>query len=488
MRKNRVFLIFLLINFILCRMYIPFIYAGEQKLLQLDINEVIRLALKSNFDIQIYRLDNSISEKELLKAQDVYDTEIDASFEYDDNRLNRSSTISGSRITSMTQDFSLTKQLPTGTTLSLGASHAREASDSSFSAFGAYHESEANVSITQALSKNALGVIDRNEVKITKLDVENTAYTSIDKIEKELADTQKAYWNLLLANKQLNLTEELLESARSLYATNKKRFDIGLVEEPEFYAVSANLKEKEKNVLLADDNINAALNLIRLKLGLGKDVFIVPKDDFDCEEIGSVFEDVIRVALTKRRDYAAAKNDVKAANLYVEMKKSSRWPQIDLKGTLKKNGLDQKFEKSVNEIISQDYPEYTVEVIFSFSLENSSARAEYSQKELEKVKALVSLKKTECLILVEAHDAFVHAQTAYNSSKLLREAASFEHKKFLGEKDRFEKGRSDTDRLIRYQDDYLGAQLRYHRSLYGYKAALIDLRVAMNILLEEKSQ
>jgi len=484
MRRNRVFLIFLLINFMLCRMHVPFLYAGEQRMLQLDINEVIRLALKNNFDIQIYRLDNSISEKELLKAQDVYNTEIDASFEYDENRLKRSSSISGSRITGITQDFSLTKQLPTGTTLSLGASHAREASDSSFSTFGAYHESEANISVTQALSKNALGIIDRNEVKITKLDVENTAYTSMDKIEKELADTQKAYWNLLLANKELNLTEEVLQSARSLYETNKKNFDIGLVEAPEFYAVDANLKEKEKDVLLADDILNAALNSIRLKLNLERGVFVVPEDDFECEEITAIFEDVINIALANRRDYVSAKNDIKAAALYMQMKKSSTWPQIDIKGTLKKNGLDQKFEKSVNEIISQDYPEYTVEVIFSFPLENSSARAEYSQKELEKIKALVNLKKTECLILVQVHDAFVHLKSMYNSAKLLKEAKELQHKKYLGEEDRFKKGRSDTDRLIRYQNDYLSTKLKYLRSLYDYKTALIDLRVAMNILLQ----
>jgi len=71
-------------------------------------------------------------------------------------------------------------------------------------------------------------------------------------------------------------------------------------------------------------------------------------------------------------------------------------------------------------------------VVFSFPLENSQARAEYSQKELEKARALVALKKTECVIFVEVNDAFVHANRVYNSVNLLKKAAELERKKYLG--------------------------------------------------------
>lgn len=464
----------------------PNLSAEEQRILELDINRVSRLALNNNFDIQLYRLDKSISEKELLKAQAVYDTELDASYHYDEDRLKRSSIILGKKETAVTQDLSLSKKLPTGTVLSLGASHQREATDSSFASLNPYHESEASISITQPLAKNVLGILDRNIIKITRLDIENTAYTSMDKIEQELAEAQKAYWSLLLANQQLDLTKEILDSANDLYQANSKNFDIGLVEPPEFYAVEANLKEKQKDVLLAENGLNSALNLIRFKLNLEKEIMVKPQDSFGDEPITADFDDIIRQALGARRDYRAAKNTVKAMDLYIEMKKNSLWPQIDLTGTLKKNGLDKKFRKSITEISSEDYPEYTVGVNFRFPLENSAARAEYSQKELEKAKALVNLKKLECLILVQTHDAFIHAKSIYGSVGLLKQVMELQHKKYIGEEDRFKKGRSDTDRLIRYQNDYFNAKSAYLKSLYEYQAALIDLRMAMNRLLQEE--
>ncbi len=452
--------------------------------IELGIDETTKLALENNFDIQIYRLDQRISEKELLKAQSVYDTDMEASYEYDENRLDNPSVFAASSTTTIAQQAGIRKKLPTGTILSLDVDHSRQRSDSVYSLLNPYHESAVEVSITQPMAKNFLGSIDRNTIKITGLDVENTGYTSLDKIESELGDSQKAYWNLVLAYKALDLTESVLENTKELFKANKRKFDIGLVEAPEFYAVEADLNQKENDVLLANDNLNQALNLLRLKLNLNRDATISPADDFECKEITAIFEDVIITALKNRRDYKTDKNRVKSMDLYLEIKKSSMWPQIDLKGTFRKNGLDQKFKDSVREITRQDQPEYVVAVVFSIPLENSKARAEYSQKELEKAKALVALKKVECLIFVETNDAYVHAKRTYNSVRLLKSAADFEHKKYIGEEDRFNKGRTDTDRLLRYQNDYFVAELVYLKSLYSYKEAVINLNVVMNNLLK----
>jgi outer membrane protein TolC len=227
---------------------------------------------------------------------------------------------------------------------------------------------------------------------------------------------------------------------------------------------------------------------MRYKLNLDKTAVVKPVTDFNKEGIDKSFEEVLAAALDTRRDYKAAKNDVKVMDLYIQMKNNSLWPEIDLKGTFKRNGLAKEFDRSVKEITSQNQYEYTVEVVFSFPLENSAARAEYSQKELEKMKALVNLKKTECLILVETNDAFMHAKNSHAALTLLEQARELQHKKYLGEEARFKTGRSDTDRLIRYQQDYLQAHLAYLKGLYDYEASLIELSTAMNRLLQQEKE
>lgn len=463
------------------------IYAQEasKTILKLSISELSKLAIENNFDIQIYKLDKSISEKDILKAEAVYDTDLDFNYDYTEDKLNRSSVIFGKRVTTVSQNAGITKQIPSGTVLSLGISHAREVNNSAFSTTNPVHESEIGLSIIQPIAKNAWGILDRYNIKITELDIENTSYTSIDKIENELADTQKAYWDLVFREQQLLVTKDIHRIARELYEQNTRNFDLGLVEAPEFCSTEANLKEKEQEVVLSEDLINRAINKIRLKLALEKDVKIITTDNFTSEKLELSFEELFRTALETRRDYRTAKNDVKKLNLEIEMKKNSLLPQIDIVASLKRNGVDKKFINSVREISSEEFPEYSAGVVFSMPLELSAETADHTQKVLEKAKALITLKKTECEIFVNVHDAYIHLISTYDSAGLLKDAMELQKKKYEGEADRFRKGRSDTDRFIRYQDDYLRARLVYLKILYEYEVAIIDLNLVMNRLFNE---
>lgn len=463
------------------------IYAQEasKTILKLSISELSKLAIENNFDIQIYKLDKSISEKDILKAEAVYDTDLDFNYDYTEDKLNRSSVIFGKRVTTVSQNAGITKQIPSGTVLSLGISHAREVNNSAFSTTNPVHESEIGLSIIQPIAKNAWGILDRYNIKITELDIENTSYTSIDKIENELADTQKAYWDLVFREQQLLVTKDIHRIARELYEQNTRNFDLGLVEAPEFCSTEANLKEKEQEVVLSEDLINRAINKIRLKLALEKDVKIITTDNFTSEKLELSFEELFRTALETRRDYRTAKNDVKKLNLEIEMKKNSLLPQIDIVASLKRNGVDKKFINSVREISSEEFPEYSAGVVFSMPLELSAETADHTQKVLEKAKALINLKKTECEIFVNVHDAYIHLISTYDSAGLLKDAMELQKKKYEGEADRFRKGRSDTDRFIRYQDDYLRARLVYLKILYEYEVAIIDLNLVMNRLFNE---
>jgi outer membrane protein TolC len=483
MASNRISKFLLLfVLFFLCKQ--DTLFSEQSGILNLSIEEVTELALENNFDIQIYKLDKRISEKSLLQAESVYDMMLEAEYKYEKDKLGRASDILGKESINESQSGSVEKKLPTGTILSLGVDHARQESDSIFSDMSAYHETGLDISITQPIAKNALGVIDRNTIKITGLDVESASYISLNKIERELAQTQKSYWHLVLAYRYLGLAKDMFENTEKLYDSNKKKFDIGFVELPELYAVEADLKQRKNDLLLSENNLHNALNMLRYKLNLVFDEDIMPSDDFILKPIQPSFEDIISTALENRRDYKVAKNNIKAMRMALEIKKSSLWPQIDLKASLRRNGLAHKFKDSIKEVTSKDQPQYTVEVIFSFPLENSQARAEYSQKELERVKALVDLKKTECLIFVETNDAFTNAKRAHDSVNLLKDAAELEHKKYIGEEERFNRGRSDTDRLLRYQNDYLQAEIAYLKSLYAYEEAIIDLNLAMNNLIK----
>ena len=127
--------------------------AQDQNKMELGIDKVTKLALKNNFDILIYRLDQRISEKDLLKAQSVYDTNLDASYEYGEDSLDSPSVFAASKTATVIQEAGISKKLPIGTILSLDVDHLRHSSDSAYSLLNPYHESAATISITQPLAR-----------------------------------------------------------------------------------------------------------------------------------------------------------------------------------------------------------------------------------------------------------------------------------------------------------------------------------------------
>lgn len=71
-----------------------------------------------------------------------------------------------------------------------------------------------------------------------------------------------------------------------------------------------------------------------------------------------------------------------------------------------------------------------------------------------------------------------------NVDKIM-EAAKLQREKLKEEEKRFTYGRSNTKRVIDYQQDYLAAQLEVAKSMSDLEMARVNLEKAMNIILEK---
>ena len=83
----------------------------------------------------------------------------------------------------------------------------------------------AEISITQELGKNIFGLADRADIKITKLDIENSEFTSLDSIEDSLSEAQKAYWKFVLKTEEVLIKQDMLKQAEKLYKIYQKLYN-----------------------------------------------------------------------------------------------------------------------------------------------------------------------------------------------------------------------------------------------------------------------
>ncbi|UCC95243.1 MAG: TolC family protein [Candidatus Omnitrophota bacterium] len=458
---------------------------SQESFLELSLQEVSQLALKNSLDIQIVKFDAYIKRYDLDKAQSIFDTFLNLEANYTDDQKKPASIILGTKTLQNKYKVSLEKKLPTGTLLKLEGSQERDWSNSAFVSVNPATDAKATISLSQSIGKNFFGLADRLGIKITKLDIENSDWTSLDDISEALAAAQRAYWNLALKEEELKIKRALLGEARALHDIFKEKFDVGLAEEPDVFASAANLKLRENEVLVAELERNTAKNdLLFLLNENNTDIQIKSRDTLDVSPSRISLGSALTEAIDNRRDYKRAKNYVLANKLDIILKKNSLWPEIDLEASFARNGLSTKYKKSWDGVFSEDNPELFLGIRVRIPFENRNAKADYNKAKLEKEKYFFNLKKTERLILRQLNNQVASVNTLAEEIKAYSEIVMLQEKKLEAEKKKLQYGRSSSDIVIRYEDDLLNARLSLAKTLFQYRVNLIELELAKNTLLD----
>ena len=165
------------------------------------------------------------------------------------------------------------------------------------------------------------------------------------------------------------------------------------------------------------------------------------------------------------------------------MSKNNLWPEINLKASLARNGIGDHFDQAVEQISKEDNPELITSIVISIPLENTKARAELDQSQIEKAKALLLLKLLERKIFIRTVDSVRTCQILLERAKNRQAIAELQERKLAEEQKRFNFGRSDTDTIIRFQEDLLQAKWKAAQAIYDYLISAIDLRKKEGVLL-----
>ncbi|MFC1658538.1 TolC family protein [Candidatus Omnitrophota bacterium] len=479
MRKIILFILLLFINIWLSA------YAQDENSVYLSLEEACEIALMNNFDIQIARFDAQFKGTDLDSARSIYDTFISASAGLDKDKKKTSSSLLGTQAESRSYNFGISQKLPTGTTLGLDFANQRSWTNSTFTEINPAFDSSGKLSLKQELGKNFFGLKDRSDIKITKIDIENAQYTSLDKIEQALSIAQQTYWEVAQRLVQVEIRKGMLLKAEELFGINEDKFKKGIIEKPQLIASEANLRQKEIDLILAENELEFSMNKLKLLLNLDNpDTAVLPQETLGLFIEPQDLAQSLNSAFQNRRDFLKARNEAESQKIKLVMQKNNLWPEINLEASVTRNGLNNHFTRAAREISSEDNPEYFLGLEIKFPLQNRQARSQFNKAKIEKAKALLNLKMTERRILVEINDGVRNCQIAAQRAQKQENVVSLQEEKLDAELKNYEYGRSDTDTIIRYQDDLLLSRILYAQALLDYKKALIELALKENVLLD----
>ena len=479
------FIVGLAMNLITAKVYSQ---DSVTSLIEISLNDVSRLAIENSLDIQIAQYDTYISRTSLDDALSIFDTIFTAEAVYNRDKKNQTSSLAGSDTKKHSFSLGLEKKLSTGTTLSLDATatKTRTNSNSIYSSLNPYNEALVGLTIKQELGKNFFGLADRADIKLTKLDIENSEFTSLDDIEEIIYKAQKAYWNLVLKNEEVAIRGNIFEAAKRLHEIYKNKYSIGLVEESELLAIEALVYTRDSDLTVARLNQETVKNdlLFLLNRGDFKDK-VKPKDQLSSEPAIVNLYQALEEAINSRRDYKRIKNELKKSEIYLVVNKNALWPQIDLEATFARNNINSQRSSAWEGIPNNSNDQIALTLTIEVPLENREAKSELEKTRLEDAQLLIRLKRIERLILQEINDKVNQVNSSDNQIKLYQSIIKLHQRKLDSQIKRIGYGRSNADTLIQYEDDLLKARLALATNFYVYRISLIELDLAKNVLLDK---
>ncbi len=437
----------------------------------LSIEEVNRLTLIRNVEIQNLQLDIEKQGKEIQIAKAIYDTQFEAFGDYEQSQEQQASVVLGNRIITGTYGASLAKVLPTGTQLKLEYGNTRTSTNSTFTALPRYYDSYGKASFQQPLLRNFLGHIDRKRIKQVKIDTEKFDFETLDQLEEKLYQTRLLYWDLRFAYENLLNRRKALRKAQDFYKINHDKLDMGLSEKTDVFASESNVRKRVVEVLEAENELRSISYALRVELDIVDVPFLLPSREktFDPEEVNLVEES--NQALENRRDMKALLLEIEKQQIELKIKSSERLPELFAEGGYSSTGLDRQSSSSQGEVFGANHPIYEAGVRLKTSLENRDKRALYDQtkigyKQLNQLRDL--LQKT---ITKEVDDAYRNLLLAKERVYQTAEIKKLEEEKLSEEDQSFNRGRSSAKRIIDFQEDLINGKTESIRAIIQYKKA-----------------
>ncbi|RKY33068.1 MAG: hypothetical protein DRP74_00755 [Candidatus Omnitrophota bacterium] len=453
--------------------------------IKISLDDVMSLALENSLDIQIAKYDAYIKRTSLKKAESIFDTILEAELGFSRDRSMQPTIFAGSEEKKHNFSVGLEKKIPSGTTINLETAAEKARTDSSYATLNPYNEATAKISIKQALGKNFFGLADRGDIKITKIDIENSDFTSLDDIEESLYSVEKAYWNFVLKDRHLSVAEDMLERAKKLWSIYKDKYTLGLIEEVELLTMEALVLTRESDVFIAKMNKDAAKNNLLFLINQGDfQQDLIALDRLPHEEGAVNLPEALKEAIENRRDYKRIKNELEMNKIDIVIKKNALWPEIDLGASFARNNIDSSREDAWGDLSKNSNDDVSVTLKFKFPLENRQAKSELRSAQLEKAKLLLELKQVERSVLRELNDKVNQVNTVQKQVRILESTLDMHRKKLDEQIKRLNYGRSNSDTLIRYEEDLLQAQLALSEYLYQYRICRLELELAKNSLFE----
>jgi outer membrane protein len=502
---------------------------GTQK--PLSLRETIEMALRNNPDILVSQKNVEIAEFDLKSARGSFDTKLSFSSNFNRTKsplTNSLFSIGNSAIRSKVFNNSLKIEKPlsaNGTVVSSEFTNATQNTNDPFNSFRRSYEPALKFSINQPLFKGRKTDDSRRQIEIAKKNLSLTDLQVRQKIIETISQVQKAYWDLSLALKDLQVQQDAVRDTKKQIETTRRKIEQGNTAPIELASLENQEAKFEGASFQSLENVLKAQNALKNLIAESETAElwnenIMPTDDINLEIPDVTLSEALNLAAQNRSEIEQNETSKSINEINRKFYKDQLKPQVDLTASYTMNGFagspnnsnidfsDPNLTNRVNELsalvnlpplpiappnsvpnnlngglgksfgnlFKQDFNTFQVGITINFPLENSRAKAELGRNLVESEKLDLEKRQTSQNITAEVRNAIQSLQTLklrLKSTQVSREAAE---KEFESEERKYNTG---------YATGSLFMLLEKQKNLTAAKAAEVQVRLELNKAIAE---
>lgn len=475
--------------------------AHTARTVTVSLEHSIRSAVDRNLQVQFARLAPAVSGAQVVVAEAAFDWTFFSNLEYSNVDEPRSRQSTSGILTGVTADqrqgvtstTGLRKPLETG-----GSFQVQQEliyTDVSTPGLSVSPDPSTQLGVTlqldQPLLRNFGSDVALAQVRLNR----NAERESIARLKRDLittvTDTERAYWQLVQAKRDLEILQRLLERGvevrdqlaqrRTLDATPAQIADATARVERR----RADLLRGQTALRRASDRLKSLMN--DPDLPVGGEVIILPADAALDAPVTYSLADSIVTAIEKRPEVQQAILSIDDTSIRQRVAEQNRLPQLDMRLQTRFLSLEENAGDAY-ENLDGSFVDYLVGMFFEQQIGNRAPEAELRRRRLERMQASISYQNTVQQVVLEVKNALDNMATNYKlieQTRTSRYAASEVLRALLVEKETIRGYTVERlDLELNRQESLANAEREEVAALIDYNVALAELASATGTALE----
>lgn len=462
--------------------------AEEQ--VELSIEQCRAKALVNNLDLKVQLIEPAIAAQQVNAEEAKFESAFFSNFSFSKTNqpVATDINVSGSNIESATVDLGVQMPLKTGGTVTFDLADNRTKTNFLGATFNPSYTSTGTLSISQPLLRGAGKRANTHSIRI--LEYQQQIVESMTKLEmiRVLANTDRGYWRLYAARKELEVRQKEYELAQAQLKQTRRMVLLGEKAAVEEIRSAAGVAERLDAIIRAQKELQdreRELKQIMNEAGLSinSSTAIIPTTEPDPVRYEIDIGRLTASAVENRMEMLELELQLAQDASTVDYYKNQALPLVTMDYTYRINGLGAIRNDAYDMLYDRDFEDHIVGMQLVIPLGNESAKSRLLEAYYRRRQRLVTKENRKTLIEMEVLGAIEQLEANWQSILAGRQNSILAGRLYEAEKRQFAAGlRTSTD-VLDQQAKFANAQSSEIRALTEYQIAQVDLAYATGTLL-----